>query len=183
METAADTPDLAPLHYRKIDAQGFLRADGLYVLKLRLCDTREGIYENGFVGHVAPGEPIHDMMISLVLDPQYTVVDINAESRANPYPGVCEAIEPSYKVLIGAVIGPGWTKEVRRKMGGVSGCTHLTELLCLAATPAYLTLYLHQSEIGGADEDVPLFIDSCHALRANGAVVASEYPAFREKRK
>jgi len=54
---------------------------------------------------------------------------------------MCPNITPNYKALIGIQMGPGWRKAIRMKVGGVQGCTHLTELLFPMATVAMQTIW------------------------------------------
>ena len=46
----------------------------------------------------------------------------------------------NFKNLIGIKIGPGWKRRVQERIGGPSGCTHITELTGPLATTAYQTI-------------------------------------------
>ena len=74
------------------------------------------------------GEPIHRMQLTLTVDTQLNVVGSEARSLDHPYPGHCQAIEPAYRRLVGLNLLRGFRRAVRERLGGIAGCTHLTEL-------------------------------------------------------
>jgi hypothetical protein len=67
---------------------------------------------------------------------------------------------------------------VRDSLGGVEGCTHLTEMLQAMATVAFQTLYpvlAKKAKTSPRPGRSPL-IDSCHAFRSDGDVVKKQWP-------
>jgi hypothetical protein len=73
--------------------------------------------------------------------------------------------------------------DVKERLGGVAGCTHLTEMAQVLPTAAMQAL---AGEVFGARDaatedtrtDKPLQLDRCHALRTDGPAVATYYPRW-----
>mgnify|MGYP003347084041 CR=1 FL=1 len=82
---------------------------------------------------------VHDMSIRLTLDHKFTIVDVEAVTDKSPYQ-ICGNVAPDFKKLIGLRIGGGFHREVRARLGGVHGCTHIVELLGPVATTAFQTV-------------------------------------------
>ena len=100
-----------------------------------------------------------------------------------PYPGYCNTIGPAYKKLIGLNLMRGFRKELRERLAGIEGCTHLTELagvLPTAAIQAFAGDVLPTGDTGsGADmTQVPFQLDRCQALRRDGPAVEKYYPRW-----
>ncbi len=163
------------LHRRTITAEGYLREDGLYDIEGWLQDVKGEDFHVG--GRTTPaGAPIHRMGLRLVVDSGMVIREAEARTVHRPYEGVCENITPRYAELEGIQIAPGFTLKVRERLGGVRGCTHLTELVSMLATVAFQTCR------PGVDTDgdrVPPHLDGCHALTRDGQVVARFYPRWR----
>lgn len=64
------------------------------------------------------------------------MVIVEAEAAMHQFPHTeCPAIAPAFAGLVGLSIARGFTRQVQRQFGGVSGCTHL-ELLARTMGPA-----------------------------------------------
>lgn len=130
----------APLHARDIALRGYERADGLFDVEAHLTDTKTYAFTNRDRGTVEPGVPLHGMWLRLTVDEDMTVVACEAATDFAPY-HVCPGAAPNFARLAGLRIGPGFSRGVRERVGGVEGCTHLRELLGQMATVAFQTLY------------------------------------------
>jgi hypothetical protein len=179
-ETAA--PLSAPtvrerLHTRLYDFGGYAREDGLWDIEGRMTDTKTYAFKNRHRGEVQAGEALHDMWIRLTIDEEFVVRDIEAATAAGPF-AICPAVAPNFKRMIGERLGRGWRQNVRERLGGVEGCTHLTEMLQAMATVAYQTLYpvLAKKAAENPRPGKPPMLDSCHALRSDGEVVKAQWP-------
>lgn len=82
-------------------------------------------------------------------------------------------------------MGPGWRSTIRSRMGGVHGCTHLTELLYPMATVAIQTIRpLQNHRRRQADSDSrhhagkPFVLNTCHAWAEYSPVVQENAPNF-----
>lgn len=160
------------LHRRTITVDGYLRDDGLYDIEGHLRDIK-GCDVETLLGRLPAGEAVHDMHLRLTVNEAMVIQEAEARMTSRPYPGTCENIVSAYAGLKGLAIAPGFTRVVRSRLGGLHGCTHLTEMVGVVATVAFQTRY------GTLKPDVterPPHLDGCHALATDGAVVARFYP-------
>ena len=182
------------LHTRRVTCQGFFREDGLWDIEGRITDEKTYEHANEWRGPLKAGDLVHDMSIRLTLDHKFTIVDVEAVTDKSPYP-ICGEVAPDFKKLIGLRIGGGFHREVRARLGGVHGCTHIVELLGPVATTAFQTVFsgkarelnrAHRTRMGHevkADEPAkprpkPYMIDNCYAWAADGPVVKRWAPDF-----
>ena len=168
-------------HTRRVRYEGYKRADGLWDIEAHLLDTKNHDF-NLRTGVRRAGQPVHDMWLRVTIDRSFTVVDAEASMDAVPYPGGCEKIPPAYKKLIGLNLVRGFRKQVWDALGGVKGCTHLTEMLSGLPTAAIQTF------AGEMPEDTeqgpkPFQLDQCHALETTGDTVKKWYPRWYAGRK
>lgn len=171
------------LHTRTMEFRGYRRADGLWDIDGRLTDVKTYDFHNEFRGVIEADEPLHDMWLRVTIDEDFVVRDIEAVTDGAPFQ-VCSAIAPNFKKMIGARMRRGWRAEVRERLGGVEGCTHLVEALGAFATVAYQTLYptLAKKRAENPKErprlGKPPLVDSCHAFRSDGEIVEKRWPEF-----
>jgi hypothetical protein len=178
-------PTRRHVHKRSISADVYARDDGLWDVEAELVDTksRDFLLASGLR---PAGAAIHRMQLTLTIDTQLNVVAAEARSLEHPYPGHCGEIEPAYARLVGLNLLQGFKRAVRERLGGVAGCTHLTELtdvLPTAAVQAFAGEVIKNRD--SADEDgaagndqKPFQLDRCHALRSDGPAVARYYPRW-----
>jgi hypothetical protein len=167
-----------PIHRRVVECRGYRRQDGLWDIEGHITDTKAYSFPNQFRGQILAGEALHEMWIRLTIDDDMLVHDVEAVTDSGPYE-ICPAITPKFAALKGLKIGPGWTKAVRERVGGVNGCTHLVELLGPVGTTAYQTLVARRTKRDEAQTDRrPAIIGSCHAYRPDGEVVRQRWPKF-----
>ncbi len=172
------------LHTRTIECRGYRREDGLWDVEGHLVDTKTYSFDSEVRGHREVGDPIHDMSIRLTVDDDLVIHDAVASTNVSPY-AICGAAAPKLAMLKGLQIGPGWTGKAQRLFGGRQGCTHLFELLRPIATTCFQTMsgsrFREDKERGtrtGPPGEKPFFIDSCHALSSDGAIVKEFWPEF-----
>ena len=163
-----------PLHRRSIEIHGYKRADGLYDVEGHLVDTKPFDFKLA-AGLRPAGQPIHDMWLRITVDRSLTIVDAAASTDAMPYEGDCDRIAPAYRKLVGLAIRPGYTQRVKELLGGVRGCTHITELAGALATAAFQTMA--GQRLRPADQK-PFQLDKCHALDSTSPTVARYYPRW-----
>lgn len=176
------------MHRRSIECTGYLRNDGLWEVEARLLDTKPFVQHDHFRGELQPGDPVHDIGLRLAVDDSLTIREAQAMMRATPFP-TCIDVEPILQRLVGERIGKGWREIVRRKMGRLETCTHLSELLGPAVTALFQTMS-HGKSPEGRDamdhhstvSERPFFIDGCHSWRTDGPVVAEIFPQFATTR-
>lgn len=168
------------LHTRRYEFLGYSRDDGLFDLDASIVDQKTYGFDNEDRGGIAAGEPVHGMAIRLTLDEHLVVRAIETAPDYGPY-RACAGAGGAYQKMVGVRVGPGWRKTIRERVGGIAGCTHMSELLMAMATPAYQTVYGELSrrrrEAGGEPEEIwPGLVDTCHAYRSDGPVVKRWLP-------
>jgi Protein of unknown function (DUF2889) len=176
-------PPAAPLrqlkHRRQIDVQVFSCGNGLWEVDARLTDTKTR--DLTLAGGVRPaGTPIHDMLLRLVVNEQFDVLEAGSQSAWMPYKGVCDEHGDAYGLLVGMNLLRGFHKQLRDTLGGTRACTHITELaqvLPTAVVQAFSGLVVDtQGDSPGAIR--PFQLDRCHALRSDGDTVRRHYPRW-----
>ena len=166
-------------HRRAIQIDAYARDDGLWDIEARISDvkTRDAQLSSG----ARPaGSPVHDMLLRLTIDTRFSIVAAEAASEAVPYPGYCDTIGPAYAKLVGLNLVRGFRQQMREVLGGVLGCTHITELaqiLPTVAIQAFAGEVFNPYEAVG-DNGRPFQLDQCHALKSGGPAVAKFYPRW-----
>lgn len=166
------------IHQRSVTCRGYRRDDGLFDIEGHLVDTKTYAFSNRYRGEVKAGEPVHEMWLRLTIDEDLEVHAAEASTEYAPYE-ICPDITPKFASLAGLRLGPGWMREVRKRVGGVLGCTHLVELLGPLATTAYQTLVgQRRKRETDSKKSRPNFLDTCHAHASDSEVVKLHWPEF-----
>jgi hypothetical protein len=166
-----------PLHRRVVSIEAFRRDDGCFDLEATLTDTKSHPVEL-IGGARAPGDPIHDMVLRVTVDPGFDVVAVDVASLRVPVPGVCEGAAPRYRELVGLNLLRGFRKAVQARVGRTRGCTHLTELAALLPTAALQSFAHLAGHAAGSSTEPPFFLGQCHAYDRGGEVVRRHYPQW-----
>ena len=82
---------------------------------------------------------------------------------------------PAYRLLVGLAIRAGYHQRVKELLGGVRGCTHITELAGALATAAFQTMAGQRLQ---TPDQRPFQIDRCHALAETAPAVGRYYPKW-----
>jgi hypothetical protein len=172
-------PERQLTHRRRIDVQVFARGDGLWDVDAEISDvkTRDSHLAGGLR---KAGDPIHDMLLRIVVDARFNIIAAGSETRAMPYPGLCSEHGDAYQQLVGLNLLKGFRQAVKERLGGSAGCTHLTELsqvLPTAVVQAFAGEVLDTRE-DSASGHKPFQIDRCHALRSDAQAVKQFYPRW-----
>jgi len=168
----------------------YQRDDGLWDLEARLVDSKPR--DIALASGIRPqGVPVHDMTLCVTIDTALTILEATSRSDSTPYPGECERINSAYAQLVGLNLMRGFRHAVRERLGGIAGCTHLTELTAVLPTVAIQAFAGVVVETGDgapaseaeADDPSkiqakPFQIDRCHALRSDGTAVRQYYPRW-----
>lgn len=111
----------APVHRRTVSFEAYEQPGALEVVG-RLLDERPWAD-----GHVVT-QVLHQMELRVVIRLDDLVI-VEASPAMEHFPHAeCPAIEPAFEGLVGLAVGRGYTREVQRRFGGVSGCSHLEHL-------------------------------------------------------
>lgn len=169
------------LHTRRIELNGYRRADGLYDIEARIVDTKSYAFSNHDRGEVLPGIPLHEMLARMTLDEDMTITAFEAVTEYGPY-AICPSAAPNFARLAGLKVGRGFIKAANERVGGVHGCTHLRELLAQMGTVAFQTLYAVRMKRDHAPNAVetaqrPIMLGTCLAYAPDSPVVQRQWPA------
>jgi hypothetical protein len=165
------------LHTRRIVYEGWQREDGLFDIDARIVDTKDHDY--ALASGVRPaGEPVHDMSVRITIGRDYVIRAVAACSDRVPYEDGCEHIAPDYAKLVGANLMHGFRKTLFDLLGGVRGCSHVTELIAYLPTAAMQTFASLVRDADPAAETKPFQLDRCHALQHTAETVRRYYPKW-----
>ena len=127
------------VHNRKINCNGYVRADGNFDIEAELMDSKTYDFPSNTHGTIQKDSPYHHMRVRITVDLELKVIDAAAITLAGPYQ-ICPQGAKNITNLIGLKIGAGWKRRVKTAIGGPSGCIHITELTGPMATTAYQTI-------------------------------------------
>ena len=164
------------LHTRRITYECFRREDGLFDLEGHLTDVKDHDYAL-LTGVRRAGDAVHDMWARVTMGYDYLIRSIDVCTDAMPYPGACDRIESAYGKLVGVSVVHGFRKTLHDVMGGVHGCSHVTELLTHLPTAAIQMFAGLRREIEEG-EGKPFQLDRCHALETTTDTVQQYYPQW-----
>ncbi|MBR1231910.1 DUF2889 domain-containing protein [Bradyrhizobium sp. AUGA SZCCT0182] len=187
-DKAADGTGRRLMHTRTVECNGYIRDDGLWEVEARLVDTKPFTQAaDHYREELKPGDPVHDIRLRLAIDDTMRIHEAEATMAETPYP-TCIDVEPILQRLVGESIGKGWREVVRRKIGRLEGCTHLSELLGPAVTTLFQTMSYGKDPEGRDSMDEqrnsgerPFFIGGCYSWRTDGPIVADKFPQFATK--
>ena len=177
MTLPAAAPHRQLKHRRQFDVQVFSRDDGLWEVDAVLIDTKTRDARLA-TGPRPAGTPIHEMQLRLVVDEQLIIREAGAHTHWMPYPPFCAEHGDAYTRLVGLNLGKGFRASLRERLGGVLGCTHITELAQVLPTAVIQAFAGEVIDTRGDGDVRPYQIDRCHALRSDGAVVQTYYPRW-----
>jgi hypothetical protein len=166
-------------HRRQIDVQVFSRGNGLWEVDAVLTDTKTRVADM-LDGPRPAGTPIHDMLLRLVVNEKLDILEAGSVTRWMPYNGICNDHDDAYGGLVGMNLLQNFRLAMRKKLGGVLGCTHITELAQTLPTAVVQAFAGEVIDTRGTAEGAqqPFQIDRCHALRADGDIVRLHHPRW-----
>lgn len=178
MTLPAAAPQRHLKHRRQFEIQVYSRGDGLWEVDATLTDVKTHAVQLA-TGNRAAGLPIHEMQLRLVVNEQLDVVEAGSTTRWMPYEGRCDDHGDAYGRLVGLNLGRGFRRAVSERLGGASGCTHLTELTQVLPTAVIQAFAGEVIDTRGHDGDQqPFQLDRCHALRRDSDTVRLHYPRW-----
>ena len=172
------------IHTREIRFVGYERDDGQFDIEAHMIDTKSYPFGNDWRGELSPGDALHEMLVRITVDDAFIVRNVEACTENSPFQ-MCPDITPNYSALVGLKMGRGWREGIRERVGGVKGCTHITELLYPMATVAFQTISpLKKHRSNRPDSDTrhlgkkPVVLNTCHAWADDSPVVKRNVPNF-----
>ncbi|MBA4175837.1 MAG: hypothetical protein C0505_04655 [Leptothrix sp. (in: Bacteria)] len=166
-------------HRRQIDVQVFARDDGLWEVDALLTDVKTRVVHLAS-GDRPAGAPLHELLLRLVVDTRFDIVQAGAETRWSPYGQHCAGHGAVYGSLVGLNLMQNFRRALRERVGGVLGCTHITELAQVLPTAVVQAFAGDVIDTRGTADGAtqPFQIDRCHALRSDGPVVREHHPRW-----
>ena len=127
-------------------------------------------------GEISEGSAlVHDMVIRLRVKGPGMVIE-QAEATMPYHPREeCPEVLPWIRKLEGLEIAPGYSMKVKKVIGGVKGCAHLTSLVIAmgeSAVQGYWAAYVaERRKIGLREQTIRKFINTCHLWKEDGPIV------------
>lgn len=179
MTLPAAAPSRQLKHRRTLDVQVFARGNGLWEVDALLTDIKTRSVQMS-EGPRAAGTPIHEMLLRLVVNEKLDILQAGSETRWMPYQDTCANHSDAYARLVGLNLMQNFRAALRERVGGVLGCTHLTELAQVLPTAVVQAFAGEVIDTRGHADNAakPFQLDRCHALRSDGANVQRHYPKW-----
>ena len=163
------------IHTRNIEICTYESGSENIIVEGRLKEDRLiPFYHNS--GEKHPPQTVHNMVIQMLVEcSSLTIRKINVEMPGTPHED-CIQTSNSLQKLNGLRIAPGFTSKVKKALGGINGCLHLTTLV-LAMAPAIIQGYwVYRNKEKGNNEISPeivkdYLIDTCWVWRKDGPLV------------
>jgi hypothetical protein len=160
------------VHTREISMRTFALGNHCILVEGNLVDHR---YRPGRGKTPAGPEPVHNMVIRLKVRGPTMLIE-RAEAGMPHHPRKdCPDVLPSMRNLKGLEIAPGYTMKVKRLVGGIRGCAHLTSLVIAmgeSAVQGYWAAYeAERGKAGLSEQTIRKFINTCHLWKENGPII------------
>ncbi len=173
--TKIAAPAKKPVHIRQTEIKTYDLGDHQVLVEATLKDTRTPPpTEDSPAGRMVL---VHDLAARIrVQGPDLTIVGAEAEMPHIPRE-MCREVLPDMQKLVGLRIISGYTQKVKRLIGGVRGCSHLTHLflsLGPAAVQGYWAAYGRKPEARSlANPALSRVVDSCRVWRRDGPLFSA----------
>jgi hypothetical protein len=120
-------------------------------------------------------ELVHHMVIQLKVKGPRMLIE-NAEAAMPHHPREeCPDVLPWIRNLEGLEIAPGYSVKVKKVIGGIKGCAHLTSLVIAmgeSAVQGYWAAYgAERGNAGLPEQTIKKFINTCHLWKEDGPIV------------
>lgn len=170
-------PNRTHIHTRQVIFHSYFRDDGLWDFEAELIDTKPFAFITfGDIVKEA-NDPIHRIIVCTTVDDSMTVRSVSATMPNTPFPECIGSLD-FLQNIVGLNMTAGWRKSVAGAIGGVTGCTHIRELLFNMATVAFQTIPSYRQHqrrnrnapIIGHSDPAP-HLGKCHALALDGDVL------------
>ena len=175
MPLSQPTIERTPQHIRQVNYRSFEREDGLWDIEGELLDTKAiDLPRPNGEGIRKAGDPIHHMLIRVTVNTQLVVQAIEACMQAHPVQG-CPAALDAMQRMVGCSMARGWRKAIETNLAGITGCTHMRELLNNMATATFQSIV---SAFSTTPDQPPAYLGRCTGWSFNGPAVMQYYPQF-----
>ena len=117
---------------------------------------------------------VHDIRVEMKVSlPRLEITEARAQMRKIPI-GECLGVESSAEKIVGLRIKPGFSKDLKERLGGTAGCLHMTTLIYHMGAAAVQGMWasLTRKREGGSthamDYDPDILKNSCWLWREKG---------------
>jgi hypothetical protein len=188
MNTLKDRITQKPVHERKIEIHTYPLENNQVIVEGWLRDERM-VPGQTRDGRPRPPGVVHWMCVRLLLGGRpITILEAEAEMPTIPNP-LCPTVADSVKKIIGLPIVAGFSDQVRKKLYGVEGCSHLMHLI-LAMGPAGLHGYWaaqgqKEQKRPRTLEETPnleYLVNSCRLWREDGPLIKQLREALEKEK-
>ena len=160
------------VHTREISMRTFNLGDHGILVEGSLMDHR---YRPRHKEASEEAEPVHHMVVRLKVKGPGMLIE-QAEATMPHHPRTeCPEVLPWIQNLEGLEIAPGYSMKVKRIIGRVKGCAHLTSLVIAmgeSAVQGYWTAYGSESgKRGLREQTIRKFINTCHLWKEDGPII------------
>jgi hypothetical protein len=162
---------------RDIILRGYKRKDGLWDIEAHMKDVKTHDFpDEDRGGFIRAGETFHGIAIRITIDDDMVIKDACSSIDFAPFK-ICNQAEDYIKRIIGTKIKAGFKKHIFEIMPWVEGCTHVRDLLTVAAGVAYQTLWPVRNSLKKPNQK-PNLLNSCHAWDSNRETIKKYYPDY-----
>ena len=160
------------VHTRDISMRTFDLGGHYILVEGSLTDHR---YQSRQSKALKGPELVHHMVVRLKVKGPGMLIE-QAEAKMPHHPREeCPEMLPWIRNLEGLGIAPGFTMKVKRVIGGVKGCAHLTSLVIAmgeSAVQGYWAAYeSDRKKTGLREQTIKKFINTCHLWKEDGPIV------------
>ncbi|MGC1404252.1 MAG: DUF2889 domain-containing protein [Thermodesulfobacteriota bacterium] len=187
MSTLKDLIKEAPIHERKLTIRTYPLENDRVIVEGWLRDERLafGYHRDG---RPRPPGVVHLMGVRLLIgDRPLTILEAEAEMSTTPHE-LCPTVAETVKKIVGLPIVSGFSDQVRKKLGGVAGCSHLMHLVLAMAPAALHGAWAYQSRdpqpVPRSFEEIPglpYLINSCRLWKEDGPLIQQIREKFRDQ--
>lgn len=167
----------SPVHERRLEIRTYPVEEGRVIIEGWLRDERLAV---GFHWDGKPRPPgvVHWMGVRLLVGGwPLTILDAEAEMRQVPH-DLCPETLDSVQKIVGLSIVAGFSDRVRKRLGGVEGCSHLTHLIVAMGPAALHGFWAWMSRkrrpVPRSMEEMPglsTLVNSCQLWRKDGPLM------------
>jgi hypothetical protein len=160
------------VHAREIVIRTFDLGDHYILVEGSLVDHGYGARHNDASEE---SKLVHHMFVQLKVKGPGMLIEI-AEAKMPHHPRQeCPEVLPWIRKLEGLEIAPGYTVKVKKAIGGIKGCAHLTSLVIAMGESAVQGYWAdHGVERGRKaprEQTIKKFINTCHLWKDDGPII------------
>jgi hypothetical protein len=166
-----------PVHERRVEIKSYPINDDRVVVEGWLRDERL-VDAYHWDGRDRPAGVVHWMCVRMLIGEwPLKILDAEAEMPGIPH-DLCRTTLDSIKKIVGMPIVAGYTEEVKRRLGGIEGCAHLTYLIMTMGPAALHGFWTQRSRVRRAVptsledmEGLQYLINSCQLWQEDGPLM------------